>query len=157
MVPVISTSQLIAVVGSNVTMNCSLNNIEEPAGLAWHYPMNMDMKLDMTAARRRRYHERWVTPNLLQLTIVAVAIQDEGIYLCKSRRHGQMSVRLTVSVTLCQGNHIFHCGGGMCIFKRYRCDRISNCPDGSDEIGCGEFSVLTFTITKIMELHRICS
>ena len=34
----------------------------------------------------------------------------------------------------------FRCGTGTCIFLRFRCDRIVDCPDSSDEVGCGTCS-----------------
>ena len=136
----VSPSRMTAIIGRNVTMNCSLGSIDGPAGLAWHYPlnrMNLNMRLEYVVGH---YHETWISPSVLQLTIVHVGLHDQGVYVCKSRRGDEVAVRLTVvgRLSLCHGGNGFHCGNGMCVFRHHRCDRIMNCPDGSDEIGCGE-------------------
>ena len=35
----------------------------------------------------------------------------------------------------------FQCASGVCIEEEFRCDDVDDCHDGSDERGCGEYTV----------------
>ena len=37
----------------------------------------------------------------------------------------------------CTSNARFKCGNGNCIFKAFKCDKVDDCGDNSDESDCG--------------------
>lgn len=81
-----------------------------------------------------------------ELKIAPLELEDAGHYACASHWNSAVSlgdqIRLDVFVDSGNRSHCdeseFRCSTGECLPSQFRCDRFDNCPDGSDEDGCGD-------------------
>lgn len=58
-------------------------------------------------------------------------------------------------VTVCFSNE-FRCNDGGCVSSDYRCDRINDCKDQSDELDCGKYDPLTKHVSRLRHRGAQC-
>lgn len=139
------------VVGSNVSLRIFPNSLIVSRV---DDTLNITCEILANDAHPLTYNLEWVVPTLLDsavlrrnvtrhhnaLTLHISQLQetDSGVYVCNASTKGDVLLMANVTVTVkpkkgtCSQN-FFMCGSKDCIARRFLCDGLRDCPDGSDE------------------------
>ncbi|XP_046862303.1 sortilin-related receptor-like [Xenia sp. Carnegie-2017] len=83
-------------------------------------------------------------------------LYDERNYVCVRYRYGRHT---RIVLQRCNPCRQFRCASGECTLKRWRCNNVKDCTDGSDEVGCPRCIPNFFTCRRTRQCikkRRVC-
>ncbi|CAH1787797.1 unnamed protein product [Owenia fusiformis] len=140
----------IAKEGDNIIINCTITNA---ISIYWDVPKDRPIsvrRLSQTVLQLEiqniGYDDSYEGGNSSSYKFTCKGESQQGGIMIAVQKHPMIKVFRSYPNILveqrnktfqCGSNQLFQCGTGVCIFKRYRCDLVPDCPDESDEYHCG--------------------
>lgn len=119
-------------VGDSLSLTCSVDyeqDEETKPQIDWVVPTNSEERVHI-----------FEDANMLRVTIIDLKETDGGNYTCSLKPDLKAPIKTSVRVVILPRGQLSHCspntfscGSGSCIAKRYECDGVADCLDGSDE------------------------